>query len=124
MVRNILALVAGLVAGSVVNMGIVTIGFAVIPLADPTYESPLETKNLIFPFAAHALGTLAGAAVASLIALSYRLWISLAIGALFLMGGIAAVSMIVAPLWFEAVDLIVAYIPMAWLGWKLTGGKR
>ena len=34
---------------------------------------------------------------------------------LFLAGGIAASFMIPAPAWFIALDLLLAYIPMAWL---------
>ena len=41
------------------------------------------------------------------------------VGAFYLLGGIAASSMIPAPLWFIALDLVVAYIPMAWLALKL-----
>jgi hypothetical protein len=45
--------------------------------------------------------------------------IALGIGVLFLIGGTAAVMMLPAPMWFSALDLIVAYIPMAWLGGKI-----
>jgi hypothetical protein len=123
MVRNILAVIAGVLSGSVVNMVIVMVGTALIPLPDPNYQTPLEAKNVIFPFAAHAVGTLVGSWVASAIAVSHRFKISIGIGVFFLLGGIAAVAMIAAPLWFEAADLILAYIPMAWLGWKIAGGK-
>jgi hypothetical protein len=37
------------------------------------------------------------------------------IGAVFLCGGVAASFMIPAPAWFIALDLLVAYLPMAWL---------
>ena len=36
--------------------------------------------------------------------------------AFFLLGGIAMVAMFGGPLWFNAVDLIGAYLPMAYLG--------
>ena len=45
------------------------------------------------------------------------------LGIFHLLGGIAAAVMIPAPLWFIVVDLVLAYIPMAWLGAKLTGAK-
>jgi hypothetical protein len=32
--------------------------------------------------------------------------------------------MLPAPLWYEALDLIAAYIPMAFLGGKLGGAGR
>jgi hypothetical protein len=37
------------------------------------------------------------------------------VGVFFLIGGIAAASMISAPTWFIVLDLVVAYLPMAWL---------
>ena len=45
-----------------------------------------------------------------------------AIGAFFLLGGVAASFMIPAPGWFIALDLLAAYIPMAWLAVR-TGAR-
>lgn len=39
----------------------------------------------------------------------------------FLAGGVAANIMIPAPAWYRIVDLVFAYLPMAFLGWKLSG---
>jgi hypothetical protein len=50
-----------------------------------------ETKHFIFPFLAHALGTLVGAFIASLIAATHKLKFAFAIGFFFLLGGIASV---------------------------------
>jgi len=44
------------------------------------------------------------------------------VGALGLAGGIAAARMIPAPTWFVVLDLVVAYLPMAWLGGLLAAG--
>ena len=134
MLRNILAVIAGLVVGSVVNMALIAIGPMVIPPpagADMTTMEgiqaamPLfETQHFVFPFLAHALGTLAGALVACLIATRHKVIISFVIGVVFLLGGIAAAYMLPAPFWYEALDLIAAYIPMAWLGGKLGGAGK
>lgn len=72
--RNVLALIVGLVIGSIVNMGLITVSGHTIPPpagADVTTSEGLkaamhlfEPKHFVFPFLAHALGTLAGAAVA------------------------------------------------------------
>ena len=75
----------------------------------------LEPKHFFFPFLAHALGSLAGALVAFLIAANHRSLFAYAIGTVSLVGGIAATFMIPAPIWFVSLDLVVAYIPMAWL---------
>ena len=38
----------------------------------------------------------------------------------FLIGGVYMVFIFPAPLWFIVGDLVLAYIPMGWLGWKLS----
>ena len=125
LLRNLAALLSGLVAGSMVNMLLVSISPALIPPpagVDVTNAESLslgidlfEPKHFIMPFLAHALGTLVGALVAYLIAASYKNRFAYAIGVFFLCGGIAASLMIPAPLWFITLDLVVAYLPMAWL---------
>lgn len=132
MLKNILAIVAGFILGSVVNMALVTVSSAVIAPpagADMTTVEGLqaampllEAKHFVFPFLAHALGTLVASLVAATIAVSHKMMIALGFGVLFLCGGIAASMMIPAPAWFIALDLIVAYIPMAWIGGKLGRG--
>jgi hypothetical protein len=75
-----------------------------------------EPRHFLMPFLAHAAGTLVGALLAYLIAATHEVQIAFAIGVVFLCGGVAASFMIPAPAWFIAVDLLAAYIPMAWLG--------
>jgi hypothetical protein len=111
-------------------MGIIMIGPSLIPLPegiDPTNMDSLkenfhlfQPKNFIPPFLAHALGTLAGAFATSKIAANNNLKLALVIGAFFLVGGIMMVNALPAPIWFDVLDLVVAYIPMAWLGHKLA----
>ena len=68
------------------------------------------------------MGTLVGALLAYGIAGSRKTVFASAIGVLFLCGGIAASAMIPAPTWFKAVDLLFAYLPMAWLA-TLIGAR-
>ncbi|WP_405381629.1 hypothetical protein [Maribacter sp. LLG6340-A2] len=131
--KNILAVVAGLVVGSMVNMGIVMISGSIIPPpegGDITTMEGLkstihlfEPKHFLFPFLAHALGTLVGAFVAAKLAASRKMVMALIVGLFFLIGGAINISMLGGPMWFNALDLIVAYIPMAYLGWVLAGKK-
>ena len=127
--RNILAVIAGWIGGSIINMGLVNIGHKLIPIEgiDPNSMTELaavmptlEFKYFIFPFLAHALGTLVGAIIAGLIAVNHKMKFSLAIGALFLLGGIMVNYMLPGPTWFAATDILFAYIPMAWLGGKIA----
>jgi len=128
-IRNIAACTIGVLLGGAINMGIIIIGPMVVappPGVDTTTAESLaksihlfEAKHFMVPFLAHAVGTLIGSLSAFLIAGSYRLVISFFIGIAFLAGGVAASFMIPAPLWFIVLDLLVAYIPMAWAGAKL-----
>jgi hypothetical protein len=46
---------------------------------------------------------------------------SLIIGAFFLMGGIYMATILsFDPIWFSIADILIAYIPMAWIGGKLA----
>jgi hypothetical protein len=83
-----------------------------------------QPKHFIFPFLAHALGTLVGAYAAYRIAATRKAQWAWIIGCLFLMGGIMATMMIPAPTWFIAADLLLAYLPMAWLGIRLASAGR
>lgn len=133
-IKNVLAVVAGLVAGSLVNIGLVNLGPSVISLPEGADVSTMEglaesmkmftPANFLFPFLGHALGTLAGAFIAAKFAASHAGKLALGVGAFFLMGGISAVVMLGGPLWFKVVDLVVAYIPMGYLGGLLAGGKE
>lgn len=132
--RNILAIFAGLVGGSIVNMAIVSISGTLIPPpagVDVTTVEGLKAgihlfqpKHYILPFLAHALGTLTGAFLAVKIGASNKLTLALIIGVFFLMGGIMMVYQLPAPMWYNVLDLVVAYIPMAILGHMLAIGKN
>ena len=132
LLRNVLAVIAGFVIGSMVNMALITISPSLIPLPpgidvnDPASLSKgihlFEPRHFVMPLLAHALGTLAGALAAYLIAATYKKQLAYAIGALFLLGGVAASFMIPAPAWFIALDLLASYLPMAWLA--IAIGKR
>lgn len=132
-VRNVLAVLIGLLVGGLVNSGIIMLSSSVIPPpadADVTTMEGLksamhlfEPKHFIMPFLAHALGTFVGALVAALIASSHKMKFAMAIGFLFLIAGIINVFLLPAPMWFNVVDLVLAYIPMAYLGGKIGAGK-
>lgn len=132
--RNSLAVIAGAVAGSLVNMGIIMISGSVIPPpegADVTTLEGLKASmhlfgplNFLFPFLAHALGTFTGALLTALIATGRNVALALGIGVLFLIGGISNVVLLPSPVWFAVVDLAGAYIPMAYFGAKLATAFR
>ena len=124
--KNILAILGGVVIGMVVNMGLIITGNQLIPFADginPMNATMWEIKYFIFPFLAHAIGTLSGAFITAKFAASYHMIFAICIGIFFLLGGITMVFILPAPTWFVVVDLFLAYIPMGWLGWKISNKK-
>ena len=123
LLRNIFAVIAGGILGAVVNMSFIVAGSKVFPLPEsfePMNAMNWDLKFFIFPFLAHALGTLAGAFIAAKIASTYKKTFALIVGAFFLIGGTMMVFILPAPIWFVVLDLVVAYIPMGWLGWRIS----
>ena len=130
LVKNILAVILGIIIGSLVNMGIIMISGSIIPPpqdADITTMEGLkstmhlfEPKHFIFPFLAHALGTFVGAIIAATIAATHKIKFAVAIGVFFLIGGIVNVMMLPSPIWFTILDLGGAYIPMGFIAGKLV----
>ncbi len=132
--RILLSIVLGVVIGSLVNMALIMVSGKIIappPGADVTTMEGLkaslhlfEAKHFVFPFLAHALGTLAGAFVAGLTSPAKSAVPAYVVGAFFLLGGIANVVLLPSPVWFSAVDLLAAYLPAAWLGQTLAARVR
>ena len=127
-IRNILAIILGWASGSLVNMALIQTGHKIYPIEglDPNDMDALAAmmptlsyEYFIFPFLAHALGTLVGGIVAYKIAANYKMKFALAVGVLFLIGGLLVNYLIPGPIWFAATDILVAYIPMAWIGGKI-----
>lgn len=124
--KNLLAIVIGIIIGSIINMSIIMLSGVIIPAplgADITTTEGLKAsmhlfqpKHFIFPFLAHALGTLFGAGITAFIVEKNKLNYALIIGLLFLAGGIASVFMLPSPTWYTIIDIVAAYLPMAYLG--------
>ncbi len=132
-VRNILAVVLGIVACFAAKFIIISISGSIVPPPEGMNMNDLESikanahlfqpKHFIMPFLDHSLGSLIGGLVAALVAANRKITFALVIGALHLVGGIFAAMLIPAPLWFIVLDLIVAYIPMAYLGGLIASRK-
>lgn len=129
-IRKILAVIAGLAAGSAVNMGLVIVGAEIIPPPAGVDVRDVESiksgmhhfefKHFIAPFVAHALGTLVGAFAAVIIAVASKMTMALVIGVLFLILGSINALMLPSPVWFVVADLVGAYLPMAWIGARVS----
>jgi hypothetical protein len=115
--------------GSGINMIVVQAGTSVFPAPkgfDLSTEAGLKSamplmtfEYFIFPFLAHAMGTFSGAWFVARFSKT-RPRSAFGIGIAFLIGGIMMVATVGGPFWFSVLDLTVAYIPMAWLGYTLA----
>lgn len=122
--KNIIAVITGVFIGSFVNMSLIDMGANFYPIegvipgdmeALVAVMPSLSAEYFIFPFIAHALGTLVGAVFAGMIAGTHKMKFIWSIGTLFFIGGVMASIMLPAPTWFIVVDLVFAYFPMAWI---------
>ena len=128
--KNILAIVLGLLIGGTVNTGIIMVSGYIIPPPDGANLTTMEglqaamplmkPKHFLMPFLAHAFGTLVGAFIAAKIATNNKMTFAIVIGCCFLVGGIMNIFMLPSPVWFTIVDLGFAYIPMAYLAGKIV----
>ncbi len=128
--RNISAVIVGVVAGSFLNMGMIMLSGSIIPPPEGSDNTTMEgliasmhlfePRHFIFPFLAHAFGTLSGAFLTAMFAASHQLTLAVLIGVLFMAGGIYMVIALPSPVWFTVLDLGVAYIPMSYFGWRLA----
>ncbi len=132
--KNFLIALVSVLVGMVVNMAIITISPNLIPPpegVDMTTSEGLiagmefmEPKHFIMPFLAHALGTLVAVFMAIKLVPESKFSYAIFVAIPFFLGGTIMAYSVPAPVWFEVLDLVVAYIPMAWLGAKLAGMKQ
>ena len=133
LIRNILAVIAGLFIGGIVNSSIITLGPNLI--APPAGVDPNDIatmtahadqygiKHFIIPFLAHGLGTVVGAFIAAKLAISHHKPLTYVIAGFFMLGG-ALMAFMLPELWkYSIIDLLFAYFPMAFVGWSLAGKK-
>lgn len=137
MLRKILAIVLGMVIGSVVNMMFVQLSNSVYPLpegVDPNdFEAfkayveahGLPTGVLLIVLIAHAGGSFASGFVCGAIVKKPWYFAAALLGILWTAGGVAMLLMLPSPIWFAITD-VAFYIPAAlfgtWAGGRLIGG--
>src|SRR4051812_34857420 len=129
MIRSILAVMGGFLAGSLFNMAFIMLSWTVYPppaganLSDPatmnSYIASLPIGAFLIVLVAHEGGALVGGCAAALIGARFQLILGAIVGGLFLLGGIVNVLSMPAPLWFEVIDLLL-FVPCGILGAKLV----
>jgi len=129
MLRNIIAFVAGMAAGMVINMAIITLNTsALFPMpegldqADPeqmnSYFATLPAMAFVVVMIAHLGQSFVGAFVAAKIAESKPMLLAMLVGTFTLAGGVYMMLLIEGPSWM--VIELPLYLVTAWLGCKLA----
>ncbi|MBD3639001.1 MAG: hypothetical protein HUJ25_16725 [Crocinitomicaceae bacterium] len=132
--RNALVIMGGLFLGSLVNGGIVSISSSMVEVPAgvdfedmDSYKAHIKEfsgKYFAIIFLAHALGTLVAAYFVARLVTKAPAFFGFMMGVIFLLGGLYMAWILPAPLWFEALDLLGAYLPMALIGNVLARRKR
>lgn len=122
--NSIVVFFLALFTGMGVNMGMLFVGSWLVPLPAGVDTSTreglrlalplLEVRHFLFPFLAHAMGTLTGAFIVAGYARSNTFRYAMLIAGLFFAGGLSTIIGMPSPLWFSITDLLLAYFPMAW----------
>ena len=120
---NIGIIILGIIIGMILNMGLIILGgiiFTPIENIEPMNAINWDLKYFIFPFLAHSVGTLSGSFLVSKLSRNSNIIFPLIVGLYFLSGGIYMVTILPAPMWFVFLDIIVCYIPMSLIGWRIS----
>ncbi len=132
LLRKVLAVVIGFVAGSAFNMALVMASHVAFPLppgVDPNdmeaFKAHVEAHGLplgalIMVLIAHAGGSFVSGFACGLIARERWHAAAIGLGLLWTCSGAAMLMLIPAPAWFAVTD-IALYIPAALLGVRLGG---
>ena len=124
-----LAIFTGTLIGSVANMLIISFSTTIIPLPKEADNSSIKSleqtihlfqfKHFMIPLLGHAAGSLTVGTIAAWIAPGNKLLVALTIGFFFLIGGAMMVFQLPSPVWFNVVDLTLAYLLMSWIGYRI-----
>jgi hypothetical protein len=128
-IYTVLWVVLSLVFGSLINGLIIYIAPLIIKypvgVSFATEESTIQSMKLlhpihfIIPFVAHALGIFISTLLMAIYVKNNFLKLAIFISVLYLFAGVLNVIMYPSPIWFIVLDLVVAYIPIGYLGAKL-----
>ena len=132
MLRNIAAVIAGLVVGMIVNLALIQLNTVFFPLPDGVdMADTAQMKNVIqdmpaaawiLVLAAHLGQAFVGGWVAARLGASRRMMLAMIVGVLSLAGGIANALMLSAPVW-TWIEMPF-YLVVAWLAGRMELARR
>lgn len=130
MLRTVLAVPAGLIAGGIVISFVQVAAITLLPAPEgvPTDRALIEpgdipAANMVFVLVAWAAGAFLGGGTAARIARQAKRRLALIVGAFFLIAGVYNMATIPSPLWFWVVGILL-FLPSAHLGARVLGGPE
>ena len=130
MLRTVLAVPAGLIAGGIVISIVQIAAITLLPVPEgvPTDRALIEpgdipAVNMAAVLIAWAAGAFIGGGTAARIARQAKRRLALIVGAFFLIAGIYNMATIPSPLWFWVLGILL-FLPSAHLGASLLGGSE
>jgi hypothetical membrane protein len=127
MVKNVLSVIAGVIAGFILILIFETIGHLIAPLPEGIDISDIESikenldkipvLNMVLVLVAYAIGAFGAGFVAVKIAKTQKISMALITGLILMLFGIFNLMTIPHPVWFIIVNLFL-FLPMAWAGGK------
>lgn len=126
-VKHIGIWIASILVGAISNSLVLQLGLMLIPPpVGANFNTPeglaasmplLSLKHFISPFAAHASGSLVSAILLTWLLKASSKNPALIAALIFFAGGLYMVMILPSPLWFDMLDLCLAYFPMGLLGY-------
>jgi len=133
MLRNVVAIVAGIVTSFVLVLAIERVGHLIYPppadldFSDPAavrpYIATLPFLALLFPMIAWVVGTFFGTIVACKAGTANPLVFAVIVGGLVLAATIANLILVPHPVWFALVS-VVAIAASAWIAVRVASGRN
>jgi hypothetical membrane protein len=127
MVKNVLSVIAGVIAGFILILVFETIGHLIAPLPEGIDISDIESikenldkipvLNMVLVLVAYAIGAFGAGFVTIKIAKTQKINMALITGLILMLFGIFNLITIPHPVWFTIVNLFL-FLPMAWAGGK------
>jgi len=128
MLRKILAIIVGVLAGIAVITLVQQVSTMMHPMPEgvtmddmeafKAWVSNLPTSAYLMVILSYILGSLIGGFVATLIA-RFKFWPALVVGGILMVMGILNAVAIPQPLWVSIVS-VLSFVPAAWLGARMV----
>ncbi len=129
LLRNVLAIVGGVLIGTVVIFVVQSISHQIYPVASDidyndkeamrSFVAGLPVGALLMVIASYVCGSFVAGMISAWVGRGARVRHALVAGVLLLLAGIMNLVSIPHPLWFSVVTVLV-FIPAAWAGGKLA----